>query len=120
MLFRSKDVEKSGTGFARMSELCELNRVKWEYEKLNNGFKFIFIRNTVINNVTNTVTNTNLTDIQIQILERIKVNNNIKVDDIASALDISVRTIQRGIKLLTEEGYIKRIGTKSGHWEVLK
>ena len=117
---RSKDVEKSGTGFARMSELCELNSVKWRYEKLNNGFKFIFIRNNVTNNVTNTVTNTDLTDIQIQILERIKVNNNIKVDDIASALDISARTIQRGIKLLTEEGYIKRIGTKSGHWEVLK
>lgn len=116
MLFRSKDVEKSGTGFARMSELCELNSVKWTYEKLNNGFKFIFVRN----NVTNNVTNTDLTDIQIQILERIKVNNNIKVDDIALALDISARTIQRGIKLLTEEGYIKRIGTKSGHWEVLK
>ncbi len=120
VLFRSKDVEKSGTGFARMSELCKLNNVKWKYEKLNNGFKFIFIRNNVTNTVTNIVTNTELTDIQIRILEIITVNCNIKVDEIASVLDISARTIQRGIKLLTEKGYVKRIGTKSGHWEILK
>ena len=78
--------------------------------------KIIFIRN----NVTNTVTNTDLNNIQIRILEIITVNCNIKVDEIASVLDISARTIQRGIKLLTEKGYVKRIGTKSGHWEVLK
>lgn len=103
-----------------MSELCELNSVKWRYEKLNNGFKFIFIRNNVTNTITNIVTNTELTDIQLRILEIITVDCNIKVDEIASVLDISARTIQRGIKLLTEKGYVKRIGTKSGHWEVLK
>ena len=53
-------------------------------------------------------------------MEIITVNCNIKVDETASVLDISARTIQRGIKLLTEKGYVKRIGTKSGHWEVLK
>ena len=57
VLFRSKDVEKSGTGFSRMNELCNDFGVKWRYEKIDDGFKFIFIRNNVTNNVTDNVTN---------------------------------------------------------------
>ena len=82
------------------------------YEIVSN---VIFIRDNVTNTVTNIVTNTELTDIQIRILEIITVNRNIKVDEIASALDIFSRTIQKGIKLLTAKGYVKRIGAKSGH-----
>ena len=34
-LFRCKDVEKAGTGFKRMSELCKENNVRWTYENVD-------------------------------------------------------------------------------------
>ena len=40
-----------------------------DIKKLNNGFKFIFIRNNNKYTVINTVTNTESTNIQIRILE---------------------------------------------------
>ena len=54
----------------------------------------------------------------------ILVDGNLRIDEelflFTKVLDISARTVQRGIKLLTEKVYVKRIGTKSGYWEVLK
>lgn len=54
----------------------------------------------------------------------ILVDENLRIDEelflFTKVLDVSARTVQRGIKLLTEKGYVKRIGTKSGYWEVLE
>ena len=54
----------------------------------------------------------------------ILVDGNLRIDEelflFTKVLDISARTVQRGIKLLTEKVYVKRICTKSGYWEVLK
>ena len=88
-------------------------------EKIDDGFKFVFIRNNVINNVTNNVTN-NLSDEKNKVLSFIISKPRIKVMEIAEAMNVSERTTQRIIKSLIDLGFIKRIGTKGGYWEVLK
>ena len=51
VLFRSKDVEKSGTGFQRVNEYCKEQNVTWTYRKEAYGFFFEFIRTNVQLNV---------------------------------------------------------------------
>lgn len=50
-LFRSKDVEKVGTGFQRVNELCNQYGVSWTFRKESYGFFFEFIRPNVQINV---------------------------------------------------------------------
>jgi len=51
ILFRSKDVEKSGTGFQRVNDFCKKQNVTWNYRKEAYGFFFEFIRTNVQINV---------------------------------------------------------------------
>ena len=51
ILFRSKDVEKAGTGFQRVNELCNQYGVSWTFRKEAYGFFFEFIRPNVQINV---------------------------------------------------------------------
>lgn len=49
----------------------------------------------------------------------IKQNNQITANEISKQLNISVSTVKRRIKILKEQGKIKRIGSdKTGSWEV--
>lgn len=51
VLFRSKDVEKSGTGLHLVNELCLLQNISWTYRKEAYGFFFELIRTNVHLNV---------------------------------------------------------------------
>lgn len=44
VLFRSRDVEKSGTGFQRVNEYCTQQNVEWTFRKEAYGFFFEFVR----------------------------------------------------------------------------
>ena len=114
-LFRSKDVEKSGTGFSRMDKLCKKNNVKWMYEKNALSFKFIFIRNSPKDFEIEFSENNNE-----RVYKLINERNNITIAQISSALGISTRSVQRIIKDLVNKGDIVRVGTKNGYWKVNK
>lgn len=43
VLFRSRDVEKSGTGFQRVNEYCNQQNIKWSFRKEAYGFFFEFV-----------------------------------------------------------------------------
>ena len=45
VLFRSKEVEKSGSGFKRVYDLCKQENIKCEFKTDIYGFSFSFIRN---------------------------------------------------------------------------
>lgn len=51
ILFRSRDVEKSGTGFQRVNDYCKQQNVTWDFRKEAYGFFFEFIRTNVRINV---------------------------------------------------------------------
>ena len=53
------------------------------------------------------------------ILQLIKQNNKITIDEIANRLNVSSRTIKRDITKLKEQNKLKRVGKKGGYWIVL-
>ena len=55
-----------------------------------------------------------------KIIELIKQNKNITIDQIAIICNASSKTIKRDIAKLKEAGKIKRVGSqKSGYWEII-
>lgn len=55
-----------------------------------------------------------------QIIEQIQRNPTITLDEIASMLSVTHRSIEKKIKELRDAGYIRREGSnKSGHWVII-
>jgi len=55
-----------------------------------------------------------------RIVEAINANCRVTYDELAGITGASRRTISREIKMLSQQGVIKRIGSdKTGHWEVI-
>ena len=121
ILFRCKDVEKAGTGFKRMNELCSQYNIKWSYENIAYGFNFIFYRNDVHTNVLADVHANNMTNDENLIYTRIKRNPKVLKNDLANLIKKSDKTVQRCLNSLIKKGYIIRIGNNQyGYWEILK
>lgn len=56
----------------------------------------------------------------MQILNRLKLNSSSSASDIAKALSVTPRTIQRDLQFLQEKAIIKRVGAdKGGRWEII-
>lgn len=116
VLFRSKDVEKSGTGFQRVNEMCRKQNVSWTYRKEAYGFFFEFIRTNVHINVQ---INDTLTEQEQVIFNLIQDNAEISKKEMALRLGRSERTVQRIISSLTDKDLIERVGSnKSGFWKI--
>lgn len=116
VLFRSKDVEKSGTGFQRVNSLCLENGVSWDYRKESYGFFFEFIRpdtNLYIRS------NEKLTEQEEIVLKLIAADKDISKKEISLKLDKSERTVQRIISSLTSKGLVERSGSnRNGNWQL--
>ncbi len=118
VLFRSKEVEKSGTGFQRVNSLCNTNNVAWRFRKEAYGFFFEFIRTNVQLNVQLKVA---LSEQEQIIFNFISTNTGITKKEMAQRIGKSERTVQRIISSLMEKGVIKRIGSnKTGCWKVME
>ena len=116
ILFRSKDVEKSGTGFQRVNEYCNKQGVSWTYRKEAYGFFFEFIRTNVQLNVQ---LNVHLSEQEQVILNLINENKGISKAEMALRIGKSEKTVQRIISSLTDKGLVIRQGSnKSGYWQV--
>lgn len=115
VLFRSKDVEKSGTGFQRVNSLCEQNHIGWDFRKEAYGFYFEFIRT---NGRINVSKNGSLTKDEDQILRILQDNPGITKSEMAIKINKSERTVQRILSSLTEKKLIVREGSnKKGLWK---
>ena len=120
VLFRCKNVEKSGTGFLRMNELCQAANVKWDYLKLAYGFQFIFYRNNSKFRNNESSNAVNLKQIEESIYNDILNNPKISKSSLAEKYHKSEKTIQRNISSLIDKGLIIRKGNNQySHFEVL-
>lgn len=118
ILFRSKDVEKSGTGFQRVNDSCKKQNVTWNYRKEAYGFFFEFIRTNVQINVQ---INTELTEVEQVIFNLIQNNKGISKAEMAIRIGKSEKTVQRLISSLMKKQVIERVGSnKSGSWRIKK
>ena len=122
-LYKSKDVEMFGSGFKKVYAICRQSGVKTEYRSGYGGFSFIFIRDNVTGHVTDRVTDrrsVRKTPTRDDVLELLKENPTYSRENIADRIGKTVRTVQRALDKLSEEGRIKRIGnTRAGYWEVI-
>lgn len=60
-----------------------------------------------------------LNETQKQIIAMINQNAKITIDELASAIGITRRNIEKNIKILKEDGILLRVGgKKEGHWEI--
>ncbi len=133
-LYRCKDVEKSGTGFKRMSDVCKVANLKWDFKSTAYGFMFIFYRNNetknevienkeefIKDNAPITSSFNDLTLLENEIYLCIKNNKKITREEMSIKLNKNIRTIQRSINTLSKKGYLIRIGSsRYGYWEILK
>ena len=116
ILFRSKDVEKSGTGFQRVNDYCKQQNVPWNYRKEAYGFFFEFIRTNVQINVQ---INAELTEAEQVIFNLIQNNDRISKAEMAVRIGKSEKTVQRIISSLIKKQVIEREGSnKIGSWKI--
>ena len=116
VLFRSKAVEKSGTGFQRVNSLCNCQNVNWDFRKEAYGFYFEFIRTNVHLRVQ---INTALTEQEQIIVNLIANNEKISKAEMAKRIGRSEKTVQRLISSLTDKDIVERVGScKSGYWKI--
>ena len=125
MLFLNKSIEQFGSGFKRIDSLCKDADIRYSYECINNGFKFILYRPQFISDISD-VTYDVTYDVSLNATEQLvlailRQNPETSRDVMADRISKTVRTVQRALVSLTEKGYIKRVGAKKNStWKVLK
>ena len=144
-LYLSKDIEKWGSGFRRITEACQKSNTKVKFEIRKNGFMVIFYRKTdkelldLTGENKNDAKNVALNDknvaksvalkvkekypelrkVYIDIIEVISNDNYITQEEIAGKLNKTRNSIYRNIKSLKEIGILERLGSKkNGYWKL--
>ncbi len=124
VLFKTKDIEKWGSGLKRISKECAASGVRVEFKVLKSGFLVTFhrkpagkaARGTVVEPVVKTVVKTGE-----KIITLIRRNPTITRAEIAQRTGLSVRGVEWNLNELKKAGMLKRVGPdKGGHWEVVK
>lgn len=110
-LFRDGTVEEASTGFERTFDYCKQFSIDYEHEETVNGFRFTFFREKR--------NNMKVSEREREVLSLIEKNSRMTVDEMATHMQISKRTVQRSIKLLKDTGMLERVGSdKNGKWQV--
>ncbi|MBW7570565.1 RNA-binding domain-containing protein [Succinivibrio faecicola] len=125
VLFLNKSIEKFGSGFKRIDSLCKDSGVSYSYVNDSNGFKFVLNRNAITADATVETTTyaaiKKLNDTEKTILELLKYKPNSSREDLAEKTSKTVRTIQRALNTLKDQGLIEREGAKQNSiWKVKK
>ena len=119
-LYKSKDIEKWGSGLKRIYEECRQSNVKVEYKTLKDGFSVVFYRKEGFGE-TPQKTPQKATPLETKILEGIKANPEITRQQIAEKTGIAADTAKEYLNRLKKKGLIRRIGPdKGGRWEIVK
>ena len=113
VLYKSKEIEKWGSGLKRIYEACTASGVKFEFVRSKSGFEVVFHRG-----VTEKVTE-KVTENQRRIISEIVKNGSVTARELSGTVGISERKIKENMKKLKEKNLIRRVGPdKGGRWEV--
>jgi ATP-dependent DNA helicase RecG len=112
ILFKSRNIEKWGSGIRRIYEECAANNVKVKFIKRKYGFSVVLYRQERATQKTTQKTTQ-------KILDLIKEKREISRRELAERIGISEEGIKFNLSKLKKKGIIKRIGPdKGGYWEV--
>jgi ATP-dependent DNA helicase RecG len=116
ILYKSKEVERWGSGLKRIYEECMADNVKVEFKDLKTGFLVVFYR---LEGTTPKTTLKTTPKTRDEILHLIRQNPDITKEEIAGHLNITLDGVKYHIRKLTKEGIISWKGpSKGGHWEI--
>lgn len=120
VLYRCKDVEKSGTGFRRVNELCKEAGVNCKSEGNAYGFTFIFQRKGRSILPDFSLAEAPLTEKEKLVLLIIKTEPKITLAGIAKKTRIPFKSVARYVTSLKKKNRIVRIGgDRGGYYEVV-
>lgn len=130
-LYLSKDIEKWGSGFRRITEVCAKADVKVRFEIRKNGFMVIFYRKSDKelfdltgenkNNSANDTENGTQIDTEKIILNILRKTPDVTQKELSEKTNTSLRTVKRIIQQLKEKDIIERVGSdRKGYWKILK
>jgi len=126
-LYKSKDIERWGSGIKRIHDECAANHIKVDFKRLKTGFVVVFYRpkweqgeglgedgQNGESKVKSKVKS------KVEIVRLMTETPAITKQEIAEALGLSLAGIEKVIRTLKQQGLLRRIGPdKGGHWEVL-
>lgn len=123
ILFRTKDIEKWGSGLRRIYEECEKNKVKVEFRRTKTGFKVIFYRKEGADSYypkTSSKLAQNYPENVVHILEAISGNPHTSLEELMKLSSLSKSGVKHILNKLKKDGVIKRVGgSRGGHWEII-
>jgi len=130
-LYLSKDIEKWGSGFRRITEACADANIKVKFEIRKNGFMVIFYRKTDEelydltqndkNNSANGTENGTQIGTENLILSILKKTPDITQKELSEITSIPLRTVKRIMQKFKEQNIIERIGSdRKGYWKTNK
>ena len=122
--YLTKDIEKYGSGYIRVrKEIREYPTMSFNYKEMGNGFiiHLKYDEQKISANVPKDVPKDVPKEKRMEfILELIKANSKITIQQIADKCNVSVKTVKRDIEKLKTGNIIKRQGgRKEGYWELL-
>lgn len=118
-LFRSKDVEKWGSGLKRIVRDCGESGVAVEFRVLKSGFLTTFRRKAPKDLLPSTREKPR-EKTREKILSLLRRHPRLTTSELAEQTGLSVKGIAWNIQALKKQGTLKRIGPdKGGHWEVV-
>ena len=121
-IYKSKDIEKWGSGLRRIYGECKAARVPMEFVVLKSGFLVIFRRKLAWAERKDEGLNEGLNEGLKSLLVAIKDNAGIKAKNLSSVLDNRpLKTIERQIKILINKKLVERRGSrKTGGYYYVK
>ena len=122
-MFRSRDIERWGSGIKRIHDECTENGIKVEFIRRKTGFVVLFNRPAWIeeSDINEKTTQKTTQKTGHRILNALLASPEMSMRELAEDIGISVDGIKYHLRRLQKSGKLRRIGPdKGGHWEVQK
>ena len=120
-LYYSKDIESFGTGLKRIADVCDDAGVRYEFQKLKNGFVVCFYRSSYeaeksvdkvrVNTGKVRINEVGLTEPKKKIVSYVLQNNRITNKEVCELLDIKDSRAYKILKEMNEMGILKKEGS---------
>ena len=116
-MYKSKDIERWGSGLKRIHEECLAVGGRVEFKRLKTGFVVVFYRPKWEDGEGLEKSKEKSKE---KILRLIGENSAITIEEIANTTGLSVAGVEKNLKALKQQKLLRRIGPdKGGHWEVV-
>lgn len=127
VLYKSKEIEKWGSGLKRIYDECRINKSKIEFKILKTGFMVVFYRKEISkdsNVVSGRLTQKpprNRPETAQKIIEVLLKNPYTTRQELANIVGLTEDSIKHRLVDLKNKNIIKRIGAdRGGYWKVVK